>query len=185
MNVLILSSSDKVYSASPQLLGMCGNHRVPRAETVQQAKVLVGQREFGAAIVYADSRDAGYREVCLLLAANCVATLFVPRGEDEMPYDLCDRGVVIAERPLTKATLFIALRCALGIAYGYEKLRLENSELKERLEALRVVSRAKCILARRGMTEDEAHKEIERRAMNERRTKTDIAKEIIEGNDVQ
>ena len=93
--------------------------------------------------------------------------------------------MVIAERPLTKATLFIALRCALGIAYGYEKLRLENSELKERLEALRVVSRAKCILARRGMTEDEAHKEIGRRAMNARRTKTDIAKEIIEGNDVQ
>ncbi len=185
MNVLILSSSDKVYSAALQLLGICGNHRALRAETVQQAKVLIGQREFGAGVVYADVRDAGYREVCLLLAENCVGTVYVPRADEETPYELYDRGVVVAERPLTKTTLFIALRSALGIAYGYEKLREENSRLKERMEALRTVSRAKCILAYRGMTEEQAHREIERRAMNERRTKTDIAKEIIEADDLQ
>ncbi len=183
MNVLILSSSDKVYSAALQLLSVCGNHRALRANTPQQAKAIIGQRDFGAAIVYADSMDSAYRDVCLMLAENCVGTVFVPRGDNDEAFELYDRGVLVAERPLTKATLYVALRAALGVAYRYEKLRRENSDLKERLETLRIVSRAKCILAYGGMTEEQAHREIERRAMSERRTKKDIAKEIIEGND--
>lgn len=183
MNVLIVSSSDKVYSAALQILSYCGNHRALRASTVQQARALIGQREFGAAVVYADSLDSGFRDVCLMLAEDCVGTVFVPRSDNDELYELYDSGVLVAERPLTKATLYVALRAALGVAYRYEKLRRENADLKERLETLRIVSRAKCILAYGGMTEEQAHKEIERRAMCERRTKKDIAKEIIEGND--
>lgn len=183
MNVLILSSSDKVYSAALQLLSVCGIHKALRAHTVQQAKVLMGRMEFGAAVVYADSLDGGFRDVCIALAENCVGTVFVPKGDGDEIFELYDRGVLVAERPLTKATLYVALRAALGVAYRYEKLLRENAGLKQRLEELRVISRAKCILAYGGMTEEQAHKEIERRAMCERRTKTDIAKEIIEGND--
>ena len=35
----------------------------------------------------------------------------------------------------------------------------------------------------RGMTEQEAHREIERRAMDERRTRLEVASDIIERND--
>ena len=182
MNVLVLSSSDKVFSAAAQLLALCGGHRALRACDVLQARTLIGQREFGAAVIYGDGPAAELRDICLTLAENCVGTAFLPHGE--APGELYDSGVIVAERPLTKATLYVALRAALGIAYGYERLRRENADLKRRLEILKTVSRAKCILASRGMTEEEAHAEIERRAMNERRSKTDIANEIIEGNDV-
>lgn len=183
MNVLVLSSSDKVFSAAVQLLALCGGHRALRACDVMQARTLIGQREFGAAVIYGDGPAAELRDICLTLAENCVGTAFLPRG-GEVPGELYDSGVIVAERPLTKAALYVALRAALGIAYGYERLRRENADLKRRLEILKTVSRAKCVLASRGMTEEEAHAEIEHRAMNERRSKTDIAKEIIEGNDV-
>lgn len=183
MNVLVLSSSDKVYSVVLQLLAVCGNHRALRAHNIQQAKTLIGQCVFGAAVIYADSMDIGFRDVCFILAENCIGTAFLPKSGGDELYELYDRGVLVAERPLTKATVYVALRAALGVAYRYEKLLRENADLKDRLETLRIISRAKCILAFGGMTEEQAHKEIERRAMCERRTKKDIAKEIIEGID--
>ena len=152
MNVLVLSSSDKVYSAVMKLHAVCGNHRAQRAQNVQQAKALIGQCVFGAAVIHADSMDIGFRDICLTLAENCVGTAFLPKGGSDELYELYDRGVLVAERPLTKATLYVALRAALGVAYRYEKLLRENADLKDRLETLRIVSRAKCILAYGGMT---------------------------------
>ena len=184
MNVLVLSSSDKVYAAVTQLLRLLGGHKAFRATTPRQAKVLAGQMDIGAAVVHADGADAEYRDICLRLAEDCVGTVFVPYRGDGVD-ELYASGVFVAEKPITKATLFTAMRGALGVAYGYEKLRRENAKLKARLEELRIISRAKCMLASGGMTEEQAHREIERRAMNERRTKTDIAKEIIEGNTIE
>ena len=46
---------------------------------------------------------------------------------------------------------------------------------------LRLVSRAKCLLIEnRGMTEAEAHHYIEKEAMNSRRTREQVAEEILE-----
>ena len=53
-----------------------------------------------------------------------------------------------------------------------ECFRMADKQKRERMLADKVKS-----------CEEQAHKEIERRAMCERRTKIDIAKEIIEGND--
>lgn len=181
MNALILSSSDRIYSAATELLGLCGNFRFARAENVTQARILAGQRSFGIAIVNADSSEADYRGIALKLAENCTGTVFIPKRADDGLTELYDGGVFVAAgKPLTKAELYVAIRAALGVYYRYEKLLEENERLKARIETLKITSRAKCILAGRGMTEAEAHKEIERIAMSTRRTALDVAREIIE-----
>ena len=61
-------------------------------------------------------------------------------------------------------------------------LRKENRRLQQRIENIRLVDRAKCLLIECcSMSEPEAHAYIEQQAMNQRRTKREIAEHIISG----
>ena len=61
-------------------------------------------------------------------------------------------------------------------------IRRENRRLQKRIEDIRLVDRAKCLLIECcGMSEPEAHSYIEQQAMNRRCPKRDIAQGIIDG----
>ena len=61
-------------------------------------------------------------------------------------------------------------------------LQDENRRLQQRIEDIRAVDRAKCLLIECcGMTEPEAHAYIEQQAMRRRRTKREIAESVIRG----
>ena len=57
----------------------------------------------------------------------------------------------------------------------------ENARLQEKIAQVRLVSRAKCCLVEHEhMTEAEAHRYIEKQAMDTRRDRTEIAQEVLE-----
>ena len=59
-------------------------------------------------------------------------------------------------------------------------LKKENDKLHDRIKEIRLVDRAKCILIEYlKMTEPEAHKYIERQAMDLRITKLAVAERIL------
>ena len=58
----------------------------------------------------------------------------------------------------------------------------ENRRLQKRIEDIRLVDRAKCLLIECcGMSEPEAHSYIEQQAMNRRCPKREVAQGIIDG----
>ena len=62
-----------------------------------------------------------------------------------------------------------------------QRARQENARLQEKIAQVRLVSRAKCCLVEHEqMTEAEAHRYIEKQAMDTRRDRTEIAQEILE-----
>ncbi len=59
-------------------------------------------------------------------------------------------------------------------------LKEENRDLNKKLEDLKIIDRAKIALIQRlGYTESEAHKHIERQAMNLRVSKREVAVSIL------
>lgn len=53
--------------------------------------------------------------------------------------------------------------------------------LQDRLKDIRIVSRAKCLLIQyEHLTEEQAHRRIEQEAMNSRRTRREVAQEIVD-----
>ena len=62
----------------------------------------------------------------------------------------------------------------------------ENKKLQYKIEDIRLTAKAKYLLMiYENKTEEQAHKYIERQAMNQRRQKKEIAKEIIDYYDKQ
>jgi uroporphyrinogen-III synthase len=78
----------------------------------------------------------------------------------------------------------IRLISTIGFLVGAEielaRLEVENTQLSERLEARKVVERAKGILQRDlGLTEEEAYLTIQRQSRQRRKTKKEIAEAIV------
>jgi signal transduction protein with GAF and PtsI domain len=78
----------------------------------------------------------------------------------------------------------------MGFLVGAEievaRLEVENSQLSERLEARKVIDRAKGILQRDlGITEEDAYLTIQRQSRQRRKSKREIAEAIILGDDLR
>ena len=89
-------------------------------------------------------------------------------------------GVVALGRPFSRAVFAQAVGMLRAAQAQVGKLREENKKLRQKLEELRAVSRAKCLLVEYlRLDEEGAHKYIERAAMEERKTRRAVAEEII------
>lgn len=102
---------------------------------------------------------------------------------DQINEVVMPNGVMALSKPLSKTTLFQAFNLITVAIEARKELTLENQKLKDKYEELRVVSKAKCFLIeKRNMTEEEAHKYIEREAMDRRIKKIHVALEILNSN---
>lgn len=94
---------------------------------------------------------------------------------------LQDYGVLVLGKPFTAAQFRQAVQMAAGIFRRLALVRAENAKLQDKLAQLRLVDRAKCFLIeKRGMTEAEAHRLIEKTAMDTRKSRGEVAEDILD-----
>jgi uroporphyrinogen-III synthase len=90
------------------------------------------------------------------------------------------------EHSATEIQLVATAGFLVGAEIELARLETENSQLSERLEARKVVDRAKGILQRDlGVTEEEAYLTIQRHSRQRRRTKREIAEAIVLADDLR
>lgn len=94
--------------------------------------------------------------------------------------DLAAVGVITLVRPITRTALYDAVRL-LGIAnVRVAELKLKNYELNSKLEDMKYITRAKIALMRSlGLTEEQAHKHIEKKSMDLRLSRRKVAMDIL------
>ena len=112
--------------------------------------------------------------------AGCTASAVILVGDAdncaEKGASLRANGVIVVEKPLTKQMFIQSVNDAAAML-GRLK-RMANL-----LEETRTIARAKLILVeQQHMTEQQAHKYIEREAMNRRITRLELAGELIAAN---
>ncbi|MDR1089033.1 MAG: ANTAR domain-containing protein [Coriobacteriales bacterium] len=97
----------------------------------------------------------------------------VPEGYED--------GVITLVKPIEPALLEHTLAVVGAMQKQLAALREENRRARTLLEEARLIGRAKCVLvASTQMTETEAHRFIEKRAMDTRLPKREVAKDILQ-----
>ncbi len=113
--------------------------------------------------------------------ANQVILLVKREYADEIAAKVEDFGIFTVEKPISHAAFWLALKMTSAAFNRTRSFINENDRLKKSLADIRLVNRAKCLLIEKlGLTEEEAHREMERQAMNRRIEKVDLAKKIID-----
>ena len=107
-------------------------------------------------------------------ATGAAVLLLTEQGKNpEHCRRLREMGAIIVEKPLSRQLFVQSIRDAVSL---YGRIRKMSALLNE----TRRIDRAKMLLVEaRGMTEVQAHKFIERQAMNRRITRLDVANELI------
>lgn len=119
-----------------------------------------------------EKTDAG---VVFLVKAAAAEQLLTP---------MSDQGVLLVCKPFSNTLFLQAIHMAAASNHRLQVLRQENARMQEKLQQVRLVSRAKCcLIAERGMSEAEAHRYIEKNAMDTRRDRAEIAQEILDSYD--
>ncbi len=122
----------------------------------------------GLAIYAAENMRAG---VILLVKAEL---------EDEAESKTGDYGVFVLPKPLSKYLMFKSIKLLEVARRRLEGVRNENIRLHKKIEDIRTINRAKYVLMEYlSMSEPQAHRYLERQAMNQRLTKVEVAKRIL------
>ena len=89
-------------------------------------------------------------------------------------------GAFVLGRPFTKSTLVQTVRLAVVARENMHRLEQEKTELSKQLDDVKVIDRAKCCLIEYlNLTEKQAHRHIQKLAMDSRRPQRDIAEDIL------
>jgi len=186
-SVLIVSYTEKSISFFNDLLAHDTYKEIIAAQSCDAAKRLILERDFDLCIVNSPLADEFGTEFASQIASSSVCqVIFLVKNElyDEICSKLEDDGVFVVAKPVNRQTLWNALKMA-NAAYGrLTRLARENQLLIKKLEDTRVIDRAKCMLIQHfKMTESEAHRYIEKQAMDTRVTRRQIADMIIQSVD--
>lgn len=93
---------------------------------------------------------------------------------------LIEYGVMTLPKPLKLAELERMIRLSIALNDRLRKVHVKLKTLNEKMEELKIVSRAKIVLVERGMSEADAHEYIIREAMNKGLTKKQVAEDIVD-----
>ena len=109
----------------------------------------------------------------ILLVKNAL----VPMIGDPMS----DSGVLIVPKPVVPQLFEQAVRLSMACRNRMLRYKAETERLQAKFEELKIVDRAKCLLIEHmRITEEEAHRALEKQAMDERLPRVRVAREIVQ-----
>ena len=182
-SALVVSPPGKMREALLALLPECGCGSVRSAEDVSSARRILSEFDYDFVFVNSPLPDEnGIRFASEVTEAGGAAVLLLVRAEvlGEIDERVYRRGVFTLAKPTSKQTLSEAVRWMRAARERLRKSEKKSLTLEEKMAEIRLVNRAKWILiASRAMDEAEAHRWIEKQAMDRCLTKREVAEEII------
>lgn len=115
--------------------------------------------------------------------ANSTSTilLLTPNQHfEQISYKVEALGILTVSTPFDQFYFYNMIKVAIAVQYKVQIMSSQTTKLKEKMEEIRLVNRAKMLLMQNlSMTEQEAHRYLEKEAMNRCTKRTVLAEEII------
>ena len=182
-SVLVVSASQNINAALSEQFSVPTFSPVQVVASVSVAKRALAEREFDFVIVNSPlPDDPGIRFSIDAANTSGAVVLFLARAEqyDDAYEKLAANGVFLLQKPIAKSVLQIASEWLISAREGLRKHQKKALSIEEKMNEIRLVSRAKWLLiSELKMTEADAHRYIEKQAMDRCVPKSLIAEEIM------
>ena len=178
-SVLLVSRDSKIVSQISAFL-VPPLFELTTTSDFNEARRLATERTFN--IIIADSGD-GYDTDFAINIADSYSTilLLVPNEHfDEISYRVEGYGILTITKPFEPFYFYNMVKIAIAVQYKVQVLSSQTTKLKVKMEEIKQVNRAKMLLMQNmNMTEQEAHRYIEKEAMDRGMKRIAISEEII------
>lgn len=181
--VLIVSSSDKFFRPMLDMLPEKMFEPIETASDVAQARRKLLEREFDIVIINSPLRDEFGTKLALDICQKSSAgvLLFVKAEHySDITSKVMQYGVLTISKPTSPSMIMQSVQMLCSTRERLRIMEKKNASVEEKIEEIRIVNRAKCLLIEQlKMTEPEAHRYIEKQAMDRCVTRRKIAENII------
>ncbi|MCR5693400.1 MAG: ANTAR domain-containing protein [Clostridia bacterium] len=182
-SVLVVSASEKFSQVVPEIFSLPVFSPVTTVSNVSAAKRAVAERDFDFVVINSPlPDDSGVRFAIDTVSSSGTVVLFLVRAEqyDELYGRLAEHGVFLIQKPASKQMFLLAADWLISARERIRKTEKKTLSIEEKMNEIRFVNRAKWLLIRElKMTEPDAHRYIEKQAMDRCIEKRRVAEEII------
>ncbi len=182
-SVLIVSGTDKGRDMLAELCRSGEYERVLSAASGSEARRMLLEDEFDLVLINAPLPDEFGHELALSAAESTAAgVMLIAKSDvaDEVSARVEDFGVFVLPKPVSRALFFQSVKMMAASRKRMLGLKQETLRLQEKIEEIRLVDRAKCALIQYlNMTEPQAHRYIEKQAMDRRLPRWAVAESIL------
>jgi len=119
------------------------------------------------------------------LSVKCASGILVilPQG-DKSALEYEESGIFVINRPISKQLMINSVKMSMIAKKRLEIMMDEQTKLKDKIEENRLIDRAKCVLIQYlRLSEPQAHRYIEKQAMDMRTSKMEVALGILKTYD--
>jgi response regulator NasT len=182
-NALIVSQSEKDTAFFTGFLNAASIHQVTSLQSCDNARKLILKQDFDLVIIDAPLSDESGESFSRYVASKGISqTLLLVKSDffDSVSAACEEDGVLVISKPVDKAIFWSALLLAKSVQNRIRRIQAENAQLKQKIEDIRIIDRAKCLLiSYMKMSEQESHRYIEKQAMDMRSSRRIIAEGIL------
>ena len=182
-SVLIVSAAEKVNNALLPFFRGGSFEPVTVVDTIAKAQRRLSDRDYDLVLINAPLPDDFGRKfaVDVCTESDSVAAIIV-RSEmyDEISTSMTPKGVMVVMRPLEEDRIGELIGVMCSFRERLKKVRKKTMSLEDKMEEIRLVNRAKWALIKAcHMTEADAHRYIQKQAMDMCLSKKETAENIL------
>ena len=182
-SVLIVSAAESFNDTLSALLPSSKYSPTHFVSNISAAKRVLAERAFDFVIINSPlPDDVGTRyAIDTANSEESVVLLMVRTELQEEIYDkVAEHGVFVLPKPTSKPTMMTALSWLSSAREKLRKTEKKTLSIEEKMEEIRIVNRAKWLLiSELKLDEPEAHRYIEKQAMDRCVSKRVVAEEVI------
>ena len=182
-SILVVSATDSFTSAFADLLPETRYYPVHTAASVSVAKRVLSEKTFDFIIINSSfPDDTGIRFAIDTCTTKQTAVLLLVKSDihAEIHDKVAEYGVFTLPKPTSKPTMIHALNWMESARERLRQFEKKSLSIEEKMAEIRLVNKAKWLLiSELKMNEPDAHRYIEKQAMDRCIAKRAIAEEII------
>ena len=182
-SVLVISAKEKFDASLQSLLPESKYAPVQMVSSVSLAKRVLLERSFDFVFINTPLPDDFGTRFAIEISGN-KGTVILLLVRNEVYEEVCDKvteyGILTLPKPASKQMVAHTLNFMAGIRERLRKLENKSLSMEEKMKEIRLVNRAKWVLIDElKMSEADAHRYIEKQAMDRCVSRREIAEEII------
>ncbi|MBR6407473.1 MAG: ANTAR domain-containing protein [Clostridia bacterium] len=182
-SVLVVSAAERFNSALTSLLPESRYDPVQTVSSVGAAKRLLSQRSFDFVLINSPlPDDSGINLAVDISSSREAVVLLLVKNEihDAINGRVSEYGAFTLPKPVTKTVMSQALGWMISAREQLRGFEKKTLSIEEKMQEIRLVNRAKWLLiGNQGMDEPQAHRYIEKQAMDRCVSRQVIAEEIV------
>lgn len=182
-SVLLVSASAKFNESLSALLPERSYHPITVATDVASARRLLLEGQYDIVLINTPlPDDLGVRLALDVCSRSGAGVLLLLRAEHypDISARVSAYGVLAISKPTSPQMILQSLQLLCGTRERLRRMEQKTASIEEKMEEIRLVNRAKWLLIEQlKMTEKEAHRYIEKQAMDRCVTRRKIAESIL------